>query len=321
MHTLVLSISCSVAVSVLLKVARSHRIDVAQAIAMNYVVASTLCVLLFRPTPASLLTQATPWWVLIALGLLLPTIFIAMAGAVRHAGIVLSDAAQRLSLFIPLLASFVVFGETLSGWKGAGIVLALLALVLLLVRRRVPNTQIEASTHGAGNHWALSTERISHNMGDTHGNGNGNGNGNDTSTALQVVFYLLCVWVGYGVIDILFKQLAKSGAGFANSLLVTFVLAGVVIYSRLFARRTAWNATSLKAGVLLGLLNFGNIYFYVSAHQRFPENPTLVFSAMNIGVISLGTLVGAGFFKERLSLYNIAGIALAILAIVLLIPR
>ena len=29
MHTLVLSISCSVAVSVLLKVARSHRIDVA----------------------------------------------------------------------------------------------------------------------------------------------------------------------------------------------------------------------------------------------------------------------------------------------------
>src|SRR5690554_4962593 len=157
MHTLVFSISCSVAVSVLLKVARARQIQVIQAIAVNYVVASALCLLLFRPAPASLLTPATPWWILVTLGLMLPTIFLAMAAAVRHAGIVLSDAAQRLSLFIPLIASFVVFGETLSGWKGAGIVLALLALVLLLVRRRVPNTQIEASTHGAGNHWALST--------------------------------------------------------------------------------------------------------------------------------------------------------------------
>lgn len=288
MHTLIFSISCSVAVSVLLKVARARQIEVIQAIAMNYVVASALCLLLFRPAPSSLFTPATPWWVLVTLGLMLPTIFLAMAAAVRHAGIVLSDAAQRLSLFIPLIASFMVFGEALSPNKAAGIVLALVALLLLLVRRR----------DGSANHVQTG--------------------GNESSRA---VFYLLCVWVGYGVIDILFKQLARGGAAFSSSLLVTFVLAGIVIFSWLFARRTQWHAPSLKAGIILGLLNFGNIYFYVSAHQRFPENPTLVFSAMNIGVISVGTLVGAGFFKERLSLFNIAGIALAITAIVLLIPK
>lgn len=290
MHTLVLSISCSVAVSVLLKVARSRQIEVIQAIAVNYVVATLLCLLLFRPAPSSLLTPATPWWVLILLGLMLPTIFLAMAAAVRYAGIVLSDAAQRLSLFIPLIASFLLFGEVLSLNKAGGIVLALVALVLLLMQR-----------------------------------GQNSMNGDAASTPAQsshkAIFYLLCVWVGYGVIDILFKQLARSGAAFSSSLLVTFVLAGIVIFSGLFVQRTRWHLPSLKAGVLLGLLNFGNIYFYVSAHQRFPENPTLVFSAMNIGVISLGTLVGAGFFKERLNLYNIAGIALAIVAIVLLIPR
>src|SRR5690606_25686014 len=148
MYTLIISIACSVAVSVLLKVARKQNIEIDQAIAVNYVIASLLTLTLLGAKPASVFVAGTPWWILLALGLLLPTIFLAMAGAVRHAGIVLSDAAQRLSLFIPLLASFVVFGETLSGWKGAGIVLALLALVLLLVRRRVPNTQIEASTHG-----------------------------------------------------------------------------------------------------------------------------------------------------------------------------
>lgn len=311
MHTLVLSISCSVAVSVLLKLARSHRIEVSQAIAVNYIAASALCVLLFRPAPMSLLTPATPWWVLIALGLLLPTIFITMAGAVRHAGIVLSDAAQRLSLFIPLMASFVLFGEALSAWKATGIALALVALVLLLVRRGPvpahqpqPARQLAHAPHPAQNYPA-----------------DKNKDGNGSSSALKAVFFLLCVWVGYGVIDILFKQLARSGAAFSSSLLVTFVLAGIVIFSWLLIRRTQWDASSLKAGVILGLLNFGNIYFYVSAHQRFPENPTLVFSAMNIGVISLGTLVGAGFFKERLSMFNIAGIALAITAIVFLIPR
>src|SRR5690606_2648180 len=135
------------------------------------------------------------------------------------------------------------------------------------------------------------------------------------------ILFLLAVWVGYGTIDVLFKQLAKSGAAFSSSLFVTFVLAGILIFGYLIARRTAWSRRNVIAGVVLGLLNFSNIYFYIRAHQVFPENPTLVFSAMNIGVISLGTLVGAGAFKEKLSWINALGIVLAITAIVVLIPR
>ena len=70
-----------------------------------------------------------------------------------------------------------------------------------------------------------------------------------------------------------------------------------------------------------GGLNFGNIFFYIRAHQYFPDDPTLVFASMNIGVISLGALVGAGFFHERLSRVNMIGIGLAIGAIVLLFPK
>ncbi|MYN14910.1 EamA/RhaT family transporter [Pusillimonas sp. TS35] len=283
MIILLLSITCSVAVSVLLKVARKRDLAIDQAIAVNYVVAATLCLAILRPHPSSLLAPETPWWVLGALGILLPTLFLAMAGAVRHAGIVLSDAAQRLSLFIPLLASFVIFGEAASMQKLAGIALALAALACLLSRPR-------DSTAGQ-------------------------------SGRMLTAGLLLAVWVGYGTIDILFKQLAKAGANFSSSLFVAFVLAGIIIFGYLVARRAAWARRNVVAGVLLGLLNFGNIYFYIRAHQTFPDNPTLVFSAMNIGVISAGTLVGAGFFRERLTLLNIAGIALAIGAIVALIPR
>ncbi|HEY9461349.1 MAG TPA: EamA/RhaT family transporter, partial [Paralcaligenes sp.] len=191
MYTLIISVACSVAVSVLLKIARRQTIHIGQAIAINYVVAAGLCLLLFQPRPASLLNSSTPWWVLIALGLLLPTIFLAMAGAVRHAGIVLSDAAQRLSLFIPLIAAFALFGEAQSSGKLVGIATALVALICLLFR---PGAQHESSEKG------------------------------------KAISLLLCVWVGYGAIDILFKQLAKSGAIFSSSLFVSFVLAGIVIF-------------------------------------------------------------------------------------------
>ena len=41
------------------------------------------------------------------------------------------------------------------------------------------------------------------------------------------IMLLAGVWAGYGIIDILFKQLAKSGTAFSGNLLVAFSLAGI----------------------------------------------------------------------------------------------
>lgn len=286
MYTLILSISCSVAVSVLLKVARRHDIQIDQAIAFNYVMAGSLCWLLLGPQPQALFQSASPWPLLMALGLLLPSIFLVMAKAVQQAGIVLSDVAQRLSLLLPLIAAFTIFGEPASQQKLLGIAIALCALTALLWR-----------------------------PGNRHAESPGQGGG------LLTVALLLGVWFGYGTIDILFKQMAKMGSAFPSTLLGAFMLAGLVSFAYLFLRRAAWNVRSVAAGLALGLLNFGNIYFYVRAHQVYSDNPTLVFSAMNIGVIALGTLVGAGVFRERINWVNAAGVALAILAIFILFPR
>lgn len=285
MHLLIASILCSVAVSVFLKIARRHHIDVGQAIGVNYLTAISLCIVLLRPEPLSVIQASTPLWILLLLGFLLPTVFIVMARAVESAGIVLSDAAQRLSLILPLLAAYFIFGEHLGGPQLTGIALALAALVCLTLKPTAPSQ----SDH--------------------------------SPTTRHAALYLLLVWLGYGVIDILFKQLSKSGAQFAGSLVISFAMAAVVMFGYLLGKRTQWLTKSLLSGIALGILNFGNIYFYIRAHQHFPQNPTLVFSAMNIGVITLGTVVGAGLFKEKLSRLNILGIALAIAAIVALIPR
>jgi threonine/homoserine efflux transporter RhtA len=68
----------------------------------------------------------------------------------------------------------------------------------------------------------------------------------------------------------------------------------------------------------LGVANFGNILFYLKAHQALSNNPSTVFSAMNIGVIAVGTLVGLVVFKEKLSLLNKAGIVIAVVAIIVI---
>lgn len=286
MYTLILSISCSVAVSALLKMARSRSIQVDQAIAFNYVMAGALCWLLLGSRPGVLLNDASTWPLLAALGLLLPSVFLIMAKAVQQAGIVRSDVAQRLSLLLPLIAAFTLFGESASQGKVVGIGVALLALAALLWR---PTSGKAQSASGRA--------------------------------SIMAMLLLLGVWLGYGAIDILFKQMAKTGSAFPNTLLGAFILAGLVSFAWLASRRTAWSGRSMLAGLLLGLLNFGNIYFYVRAHQVYSENPTLVFSAMNIGVISLGTLVGAGVFRERIHWVNAAGVAMAIVAIFILFPR
>lgn len=282
---LLASVTCSVTVAVLLKLARRYDVDVRQAITMNYAVAALLCWAALKPDPAALLAPHTPWAVLAALGVLLPSVFLAMAAAVRHAGIVRSDAAQRLSLFIPLLAAFLLFGEPVSGRKLAAILLAFCALACLLRR---PST-------------------------DT-------GTGTGTAPGRGMWLWPLVVWAGYGVIDILFKQVARAGTAFAAGLLLAFVLAGGLMLVYLLARRVRWERRHLLAGVALGAFNFGNILTYIRAHQSLPEHPALVFASMNMGVITLGTLVGALVFREPLTRVNGLGIALALAAIVLMAP-
>lgn len=277
---LICSILASVSVAAWLKVARQRGLSIEQMVATNYVIATLLTVVFLQPQAhwGSLNFSGSQIALFVALGVLLPTIFIAMGRSVATAGIVKSDAAQRLSLFLPVLAAFTIFGETVLPHRLAGLVLAIVALLAVLYK---PQNASAPSEQGAAK-------------------------------------WLLAVWLGYGVIDILFKQLSKQGAAFSGSLLVVFVLAGALMFAYLLSKKTRWQKPNLLAGVLLGSLNFMNILFYIKAHQAFKDSPTLVFAGMNMGVIVLGTLVGAWAFGERVNKWNYVGVILALCAIVML---
>lgn len=278
MHYLILSIICSVAVSILLKISKKQGISINQAVAVNYPVAATSAVVLFKPNFSSNLNiLLSQWQILLSLGILLPSIFIIMGESVKRTGIAKSDVAQRLSLFLPIIASFLIFGEKIFIGKILAVVLAIFSLMALVYKPK-----------------------------------------NKTKSRGEFLI-LFAVWLGYGIIDILFKQLSKNIAMTATNLFTIFVLSALILFTYLIIKKTKWNISSVIGGIILGCLNFGNIYFYFRAHQAYNNNPTLIFVAMNLGVIILATIIGTSFFKEKINIINIIGIVLAIVAIVCLV--
>ncbi|TDG35007.1 DMT family transporter [Pedobacter changchengzhani] len=277
---IILSICCSVIVAILLKLAKRYQINIIQAVISNYLMAIVLCYFFFKPN-LNFITTNAPWAIYLSLGILLPSIFLFLAASIKNLGIVKTDIAQRLSLFIPILAAYFLFKEDFSLVKFLGLGTGFLAILFTFIRKSENNKEIK--------NW----------------------------------IYPVTVFVGFGVIDVLFKQVALNKAiPYTTSLFtifcIAFLVATIIVLVKVINHRTKIQLVNLGCGLILGLFNFGNILFYLKAHQYFSKNPSTVFGAMNLGVIALGTLIGVLIFKEKLSVLNYIGILLAICAVLLI---
>jgi len=271
-----ISICFSVAVSVMFKLAKRYHIDVYQAITWNYSIAIMLTWLFLKPQ-LNYLSNA-PFGLLGLLGLLLPLLFVIIAASVKSNGIVRTDAAQRLSLFIPIAAAFLLFNEVATTTRLVGLIVGLVAVVCLIP-------------------WKKQTR--------------------DRKAGTSSWVYLLAVFIGMGVIDVLLKQVSQLTIGTSLFIVYTlaFIIALIGLFYQVFKKTMRFSWPHILIGWVLGIANFGNILFYIKAHQSLAKNPSIVFASMNVGVIVFGTLVGVIIFKEKLSLFNKIGLLLAILAI------
>jgi len=280
------SVICSVTVAVLLKVAKQNNIETKQVIVWNYPVAVALCYFVLQPDLLAFSWKNLPLSLYGALAALLPGMFICIALSIRYSGLVKTEVAQRLSLFIPLLASFFLFNEQLHGNKALGIGVGLLAIVCSFSWQKA----------------SISAGKISGRYGS---------------------LYPLLVFIGMGIIDILFKQVALHGTvPYVSAMFIIFVMAMLIAFGMLLyflgVEKQRFSIPAVGYGVVLGTFNFCNILFYMKAHRALPENPSVVFTGMNIGVISLGALVGVLFFKERLSRLNYLGIVLSMVSVLII---
>ena len=103
---------------------------------MNYIVAVTLTMLVLKPDLSNPQVFLPTWWLFAALGILLPSVFVIMGKSVDAAGIVKSDAAQRLSLFLPIVASFTLFHEQLTEGRFNRFGIGIYGTVFLALEKR-----------------------------------------------------------------------------------------------------------------------------------------------------------------------------------------
>ncbi len=269
---------CSVVVSILLKVAKNRGLSPIHMISWNYATASVLCFFWFKPDIQHISMTQTPWLLILALGILLPSVFLFLAKALESAGILKTEIAQRLSVVLSLAAAYFIFQEHFNQLKILGIALGIGAVLCILF---------------------------------SHRQGAGQGNQGMLYLGLVWVGYaLIDVLLKYTT------SLGLQFAVALNLMFVSALI--ISMGYLLLKYKSLGSIQTIGSGLLLGVLNFANIAFYVKAHMLLKDSPAIVFAGMNILVVVFGVIAGVLFFKERLKPASAAGLLLGLTSVICL---
>ncbi len=288
---LVLAIVCSTAIAVIFKLTEG-RYDRMALVTVNYAAAvgAASIVLAFDPPGRGL--AAEPPLLLLGggLGVLFVAGFVLFSRAIGVAGISLATATMRLSVAIPFLASWLVWGEVPTVGQALGLGVA--AAAFLLISRPTPAPPPPSASREA-------------------------------PTRPLLAFSLLALlFLAGGLVDTTLKVFEEEFAA-ENSralfLLVVFTVAfligsAVVVLRGLRSGR--WPSTNVIGwGVLLGFVNYGSAEFMLLALGHIPG--TVAFPVNNVAVVALATLLGMGLWKEPSGAAHRVGLILALVALVL----
>jgi drug/metabolite transporter (DMT)-like permease len=275
MWFVILSVICSVSVGIFLKVAKRFQLNIFQIITFNYLSALLLTYFTYQPE-LTFKEKTIPYSLFIGLAILLPLVFLIQAKSIKEIGIVKTDIAQRLSLFIPLIASYFLFNETFSQLKIIGFLVGFSAIFFTLNKK----------SDNKSDNWIYPLLVLL-------------GFG-----IIDILFKKVSVFNNFSFTTSLF--IIFCGA---------FLISILFLIGKIIVQKEKLELQNILWGLVLGFLNFGNILFYLMAHKALAENPSTVFAGMNMGVIILGSFTGIFLFKEKMSTWNYFGIFLAIISI------
>lgn len=202
----------------------------------------------------------------------------------QKVGMIVTGIFQKLSLIIPVILGILIFGESISLSKYIAIGLTFVAIFMI------------NSTRGQ-------SEEI-------------------LAQAKRYWYWPLLVFFGSGLIEgVLFYaqetgRVQDAGIAFVS---ILFFMAGcwgllyMILKNQL--RRIKW--IDVMAGVLIGVPNFFTIYLIIKGLDMGWEGSVL-FPVNNVGVIATTAVIGMLLFKEKLTSYNLVGLVIAMVAVVLI---
>jgi drug/metabolite transporter (DMT)-like permease len=281
---LLLSIVFSTLTVSFFKVFEIKKIQTFQAIVVNYLTCGIIGTYLAKTPVYSAQFWQAPWLMYtLVLGFLFFSIFYLIALTAQKISVAASMVSAKLSVVIPVITAWLFLAESLNRLKILGIILSFIA-VFFISARSEPNTE---------------------------------------QTGKGFWYLPVLVFIGSGCIDALLKFLESNymPAYSADDIVTaTFFFAFVfgstmLIYQYVVAQKTV-TTKAIAWGFLLGFPNYFSMYFLVETLAIFPA--TFIFPINNIGIVALSTLLAFVVFKEKLSVKNWLGLALALGAILLI---
>ncbi len=283
---IVLSIVFNAYVGIIFKYFGKWKIDAQIAIVVNYMVCILVGSLIIGSIPFSNSTFSSDWfpWSLL-IGFLLILMFNVMSlGSVRI-GVTLTQAANKMSLAIPVFFSIYLYHENINFVKIIGLASALIGVYFIT---------LPSSHKGArkNNWWLLPLMFI------------GSGTIDAITKYIETQFIQDNQSLNYYLIH------SFGAAAFLGTIFL------VVQFVR---RKIELNIRSVVAGIILGVPNYFSIYFLIKSLQYNELSSSAIIPINNIGILVLVTLYGFLIFNERLSRKNKIGLGLALLSILLLL--
>lgn len=280
---LALSVLFSSFIFVIFKLFKRFKVDTLYAIVTNYVVACSVGLLFYKGEVIVSEIPKKPWfWGTLVLGFLFILVFNLMAATAQRVGVSVASVATKMSLVIPVLFGVLMYNEELGPLKILGVVLALAAVYFASVKGK-----------------SLTIEKSS------------------------LVLPLL-VFLGSGIIDTSIKYIQEIYISeedypiFSATVFGSAAIAGLIfVLFKILKSPIKMNLRNILGGIVLGIPNYFSIFFLLKALENDPLNSASVFTINNVAIVMLSTLLGILLFKEKISIKNWGGIALAVVSIIL----
>lgn len=279
---LLLSILFSTGLFVIFKYFGIFKVDVLKAIFVNYIVAFSMGFLLAeRKIPIDEI-YLEPWFSgALILGALFVSIFFVMAMTAQKNGVSVASVAGKMSVIVPVLFGILLYNESVTFLKVLGIIIALVAVYLSSVKE-------------------------------------------EKSEKKGTLLFPILLFLGSGTIDTLLKYIQTNYVSnedvsiFSGTLFgIAAIFGFIILVIKSIKKREPFELKNIIAGIVLGVPNYFSIIFLIKALQTKGFESSALFTINNVGIVIVSTLVGLLLFKEKFSVKNKIGIALAILGIVL----
>ncbi len=279
---LVLALLTSTLIMVNFKLYPKFGVVVLQAIATNYLVAFVAgLITLQNESPVDFAQQA--WFPLSLLsGMLLILVFFVFASSAAKVGIAITSVSSKMSVLIPVALGFLFFGDIADPVKICGIALALPAFLFIFKR-----------------------------------------NENFNLKGIFLVLPLL-LFLGNGINDSILKTAQFNFLATDNDLVryltsafaTAFFIGAILVTIISIRKKQKIRIKNIFAGIVLGLLNWYSTLFFLKGLTEM--DVTVFVPVFNVGIVSLGAITGLVFFREKMGKWNIFGLVLATIAILLI---